>query len=99
MQTNKEEKKRKNLDKKSQAEAGHFVYIIECSDGSWYTGYTTDIARRVAEHNRGEGAKYTRGRTPVKLIYQESFSSRSSAQKREYEIKKLPRAKKEELLA
>ncbi len=98
MQINKEDQNRKDLDQKNKPEAGHFIYIIECSDGSWYTGYTTDIARRVAEHNRGEGAKYTRGRTPVKLIYQESFSSRSSAQKREYEIKKLPRAKKEELL-
>lgn len=99
MQTNKKDIKRKSVADKGQTETEHFIYIIECSDGSWYTGYTVDIERRVAEHNRGEGAKYTRGRTPVKLIYQESFSSRSSAQKREYEIKKLPRAKKEELLA
>lgn len=98
MQINKEDQNRKEVDQKNQPEAGHFIYIIECSDGSWYTGYTTDIARRVAEHNRGEGAKYTRGRTPVKLIYQESFNSRSNAQKREYEIKKLPRNKKEELI-
>ena len=75
----------------------HFVYIIECSDGSFYTGYTTDLERRVEEHNSGQGAKYTRGRTPVKLIYNESFTSRSSAQKREYQIKQLPRRKKEEL--
>jgi len=76
----------------------HFVYIIECSDGSFYTGYTTDLERRVEEHNSGQGAKYTRGRTPVKLIYNESFTSRSSAQKREYQIKQLPRKEKEELL-
>jgi putative endonuclease len=77
----------------------HFVYIVECSDGTLYTGYTVDIERRVDEHNNGVGAKYTRGRTPVKLIYKESFSSRSDAQKREYEIKQLPRSKKEELIS
>ncbi len=77
----------------------HFVYIVECSDGTLYTGYTVDIERRVDEHNSGVGAKYTRGRTPVKLIYKESFSSRSDAQKREYEIKQLPRSKKEELIS
>jgi putative endonuclease len=77
----------------------HFVYIVECSDGTLYTGYTVDIERRVDEHNSGVGAKYTRGRTPVKLIYKETFSSRSDAQKREYEIKKLPRSKKEELIS
>ena len=77
----------------------HFVYIIKCSDGTFYTGYTIDIDRRIKEHNSGEGAKYTRGRTPVKLIYKESYNSRSNAQKREYEIKQLPRSKKEELIS
>lgn len=75
----------------------HFIYIVECADGSFYTGYTTDIERRLEEHNAGVGAKYTRGRYPVKLKYQESFESRSRAQKREYQIKQLPRSKKEEL--
>ena len=58
----------------------------------------TDVERRLEEHNAGQGAKYTRGRLPVKLRHQESFKNRSLAQKREYEIKQLPRSKKEELL-
>jgi putative endonuclease len=82
----------------SNKDKNHYIYIIECSDGSYYTGYTTDVERRVEEHNSGEGAKYTRGRRPVKLRYQEAFKSRSLAQKREYQIKKLPRSKKEELV-
>ena len=52
----------------------HHVYILECSDGSLYTGYTTDLERRVTEHDAGEGAKYTRGRTPVELVHAESCS-------------------------
>lgn len=80
------------------AKNNHYVYIVECIDGSFYTGYTTDIARRLKEHNSGKGAKYTRGRCPVKLKYRESFASRSKAQKREYQIKKLSRNKKEELV-
>ncbi len=79
-------------------ENNHYVYIVECRDGTLYTGYTTDIQRRIEEHNSGTGAKYTRGRYPVKLKHQESFSSRSQAQKREYQIKQLPRRKKEELI-
>ena len=76
----------------------HHVYVLECSDGSLYTGYTTDLERRVAEHDAGEGAKYTRGRTPVELVHAESFDSRSAAMRREYEIKGLSRAEKERLL-
>ena len=75
----------------------HYVYVIECADGSLYTGYTTDVARRVAEHDAGDGAKYTRGRTPVELVHVESFASRSAAMSREYEIKQLSRAEKERL--
>jgi len=75
----------------------HYIYIVECADGTFYTGYTTDVEPRLEEHNSGVGAKYTRGRYPVKLKYQESFKSRSRAQKREYQIKQLPRRKKEEL--
>ena len=74
------------------------VYILECSDGSLYTGYTTDLERRVTEHDAGEGAKYTRGRTPVELVHAESFDSRSAAMHREYEIKELSRAGKERLV-
>ena len=76
----------------------HYVYIIECEDGTYYTGYTTEIKRRIEEHNQGQGAKYTRGRTPVKLVYQESFDNKSKAMQREYEIKQLSRSTKEELV-
>ncbi|PSQ15049.1 endonuclease [Halobacteriales archaeon QS_8_69_73] len=77
----------------------HHVYVLECADGSLYTGYTTDVERRVAEHDAGEGAKYTRGRTPVELVHTESFDSRSAATRREHEIKALSRAAKERLVA
>ncbi|WP_135823378.1 GIY-YIG nuclease family protein [Halorussus ruber] len=76
----------------------HWVYVIECADGSFYTGYTTDVKRRVREHDRGEGAKYTRGRTPVELVHKERFESQSAAMSREYEIKQLTRAEKERLV-
>ncbi|MBP1924018.1 putative endonuclease [Halorubrum alkaliphilum] len=76
----------------------HHVYVIECADGTFYTGYTTDVDRRVAEHDAGEGAKYTRGRTPVTLRHVESFDSRSAAMSREHAIKSLSRAEKEELV-
>ncbi|WP_135536781.1 GIY-YIG nuclease family protein [Halostella pelagica] len=76
----------------------HYVYVLECADGTYYTGYTTDVSRRVAEHDAGEGAKYTRGRTPVELVYSESFDSQSAAMSREYEIKQLTREEKERLV-
>lgn len=72
----------------------HFVYVLQCTDGSLYTGYTTDVERRVAEHNAGDGAKYTRGRTPVELVHVEEFESKSAAMSREYEIKQLRREQK-----
>ena len=76
----------------------HFVYVIECADGSFYTGYTTDVERRVAEHDAGEGAKYTRGRTPVELVHVEAYATRSAAMGREYELKQLSRSEKERLV-
>lgn len=75
-----------------------FVYIVECSDGTLYTGWTTDVEARVATHNSGCGAKYTRTRTPVKLVYSEELENKSAALKREAAIKKLPRAKKMQLI-
>lgn len=75
-----------------------YVYIVECSDSTLYTGYTNDPVRRIAEHNSGEGAKYTRGRGPVKLVYLEEFSDKSRAMKREYEIKQFSRTDKLELI-
>ncbi len=76
----------------------HLVYVLECADGTLYTGYTTDLDRRLAEHNAGEGAKYTRGRTPVALQHAEAFETRSAAMSREYEIKQLTRSAKERLI-
>ena len=75
-----------------------YVYIVECADGSLYTGYTTAVVRRVSEHNAGDGASYTAGRRPVELRYVEYHPSRSAAQSREYEIKSLTRAEKEQLI-
>jgi putative endonuclease len=77
---------------------GQYVYLLRCDDDTLYTGYTTDVRRRVAEHAAGEGAKYTRGRTPLELVHVESFDSRSAAMAREYEIKQLDRAGKESLM-
>jgi len=74
--------------------AGYFCYMVECVDGSLYTGWTTDPERRVKEHNAGRGALYTRWRRPVSLRYLEEMTNRSTAQRRENEIKKLTRAKK-----
>lgn len=76
----------------------HFVYVVACRDDSLYTGYTTDVERRVDEHNEGAGAKYTRGRTPVELVHVERFESRSAAMSREYEVKRLTRRQKERLV-
>ena len=75
-----------------------FVYILKCSDASLYTGYSVDVEERLNTHNKGLGAKYTRGRLPVQLVYQESLPTKSEAMKREYEIKKLSRSKKLELI-
>jgi len=75
------------------------VYVLSCADDTYYTGYTTDVERRVAEHDAGEGAKYTRGRTPVELRHVERFDSRSAAMSREHEVKSLSRAQKEALVA
>jgi putative endonuclease len=70
------------------------VYILDCSDGTLYTGITNDIDRRIVEHEAGQGAKYTKGRSPVKLVYQETSENRSTASKREIEIKSFSRRDK-----
>ena len=72
----------------------HHVYVVECSDGTLYTGYTTDVERRVREHSAGEGAKYTRGRTPVELRYVETFEAKGAALSREHEVKSFSRTEK-----
>src|SRR5438876_7451519 len=71
-----------------------FIYILRCADGTFYTGYTVDLTRRLAAHQRGRGARYTRTRTPVELVYSESFRTRRRAMQREIVIKRLPRTKK-----
>lgn len=77
----------------------YVVYILRCSDGTLYTGIATDVGRRVIEHNEStKGAKYTRGRRPVTLVYQEAHPTRSAAQQREAAIKKLSREEKEVLI-
>jgi putative endonuclease len=73
--------------------------MLECADGSFYTGWTTDLGRRLVAHNAGRGARYTRVRRPVKLIYWEECPDRRSAQRRELALKRLPRAKKLALAA
>lgn len=75
----------------------HYVYILRCADGTLYTGYTTDPERRLAEHNAGAAAKYTRGRTPVERVHLEAFDSQRQAMQREHAIKQLSRAEKLQL--
>ena len=72
----------------------NYVYIVRCRDGSLYTGWTNDLKKRIEAHNAGCGAKYTKSRRPVELVYFESFESKSEALKREAAIKKLPREAK-----
>ena len=76
-----------------------FVYMLRCGDGSLYTGYTDDVSRRLAVHQSGRGAKYTRSRLPVELVYREELPDKSSALRRETAIKKLTRQQKLELIA
>jgi putative endonuclease len=75
-----------------------YVYIVECIDKTFYTGYSNDVGSRVSKHNSGKGAKYTKTRLPVKLIYFELCGSKSDALKREYQIKQLTRKQKEQLI-
>ncbi|MGN1041942.1 MAG: GIY-YIG nuclease family protein [Christensenellales bacterium] len=77
----------------------NYVYLAECSDGSLYAGWTTDVAARERAHNAGNGAKYTRSRLPVKIVYFEEYVSKNEALKRECAIKKLPREEKLRLVA
>ena len=79
--------------------SGHFVYMLKCSDGTFYTGYTKEITRRIKEHNESpKGAKYTRGRRPVQLVYMAAYQTRSEALKYEHALKRKPRLEKEKLV-
>ena len=75
-----------------------YTYILECSDGTLYCGWTNDIEKRIRTHNAGKGAKYTRTRLPVKLVYSESFDTKEEAMSREWHIKRMTRSEKERLI-
>jgi len=77
----------------------YFVYILECADGTLYTGITNDLEKRIGTHNSGKGAKYTRGRLPVRLVYFEKVAERGEATRREMEIKSLSKSGKERLIS
>ena len=77
---------------------GYLVYILRCGDGTLYTGCTNDLPRRLRAHQAGRGAKYTRSRLPVELVYQEACADKSAALRREYEIKQLTRVQKLKLI-
>lgn len=76
----------------------YYTYIVECADRSLYTGYTTDVKARIRKHNSGKGAKYTRSRLPVKLVYYEEYETKHEAMSREYYIKQMPRKSKLDLI-
>ena len=76
-----------------------FVYLVECSDGTLYAGWTTDLTSRLEAHNRGTGARYTRGRRPVRLVYWEESGSREAAMRREAALRRLSRRQKLDLIA
>ena len=75
----------------------NYTYIVECKDGTLYTGWTNNLEKRIADHNSGKGAKYTRARKPVTLVYYETFEAKEEAMKREYAIKHMSRKEKEKL--
>lgn len=79
--------------------AAYYMYVVECADGTWYTGYTDDVQRRVAAHNAGRGARYTRSRLPVTLLASAKFPTRRLAMSAEWHFKRLTRDQKEALLA
>lgn len=76
----------------------NYTYIVECSDGSLYTGWTNDLDKRIRAHNAGKGAKYTKSRRPVSLVYHEEFQTREEAMRREWEIKQMTREKKMKMI-
>ncbi|GEK59777.1 hypothetical protein CHL76_13810 [Marinococcus halophilus] len=76
----------------------HVVYMLQCRDGSLYTGYTNNLRKRLEAHNAGRGAKYTKGRGPVQLVYLRRFTTKTEAMQEEYRLKKLPRSQKQRLI-
>ena len=76
----------------------NYTYILECRDGTYYTGWTNNLEKRLKDHNEGRGAKYTKARLPVSLIYYEEFQTKEEAMRREYAIKHMTRSEKEQLI-
>lgn len=76
----------------------HYTYMLRCKDNTYYTGYTNDLEKRIKAHNEGKGAKYTKGRRPVELVYYEEYEDKHSAMRREWEIKQLARKEKEKMI-
>ncbi|MDQ0273117.1 GIY-YIG nuclease family protein [Cytobacillus purgationiresistens] len=72
----------------------HYFYVLECNDGSLYAGYTNNLERRLKKHNEGKGAKYTRGRAPLKLVFHQTFDNKRDAMRAEYRFKQLDRKQK-----
>lgn len=79
-------------------EKNNYTYILRCNDGTFYTGWTNDLKKRLVSHNSGRGSKYTRVRLPVELVYFESFDTKEEAMSREWHIKQMSRKQKEELI-
>lgn len=76
----------------------HYTYMLKCKDSTYYIGYTNDLEKRLQAHNEGKGAKYTKGRGPVELVYYEEYEDKSTAMRREWELKQLSRKQKEAML-
>ena len=76
----------------------NYTYILECKDGTLYTGWTNNLEKRLRDHNEGNGAKYTKSRRPVELVYYEAFETKEEAMRREYAIKHMTRNEKEDLI-
>ena len=84
---------------KKEAENMNYTYILRCKDGSLYTGWTNNLEKRMQDHNAGKGAKYTKSRRPVELVYYETFDTKEEAMRREYAVKQLSRTKKIQLIS
>ena len=86
------------MDSRAENDPSFYLYVLECADGTWYTGYTVDVAERVRAHNAGAGAKYTRSRLPVRLLAQAAYATKHEAMSAEYRFKRLTRRQKERLV-
>lgn len=89
---------RKMLRQEGRRENMNYTYIVRCRDGTLYTGWTNNLEKRMETHNSGKGARYTKSRRPVKLVYYEEFETKEEAMSREYAIKHMKKSKKEKLL-